>query len=68
MLLACLIAFLNFKLTRLFVFHVQLQREIRPFPKLRILRKVEKIDDFRTEDFEIYDYNPHPGIKMKMAV
>lgn len=46
----------------------QLQREIRPFPKLRILRKVEKIDDFRTEDFEIYDYNPHPTIKMKMAV
>lgn len=68
MLLACLIAFLNFKLTRLLVFNVQLQREIRPFPKLRILRKVEKIDDFRTEDFEIYDYNPHPTIKMKMAV
>lgn len=68
MLLACLIAFLNFKITRLFVFNAQLQREIRPFPKLRILRKVEKIDDFRTEDFEIYDYNPHPTIKMKMAV
>lgn len=46
----------------------QLQREIRPFPKLRILRKVEKIDDFRLEDFEIYDYNPHPIIKMKLAV
>lgn len=46
----------------------QLQREIRPFPKLKIHRKVENIDDFRAEDFEIYDYNPHPSIKMQMAV
>ncbi|CAL8313768.1 unnamed protein product [Merluccius merluccius] len=46
----------------------QLQREVRPFPKLKILRKVEKIDDFRTEDFEICDYNPHPAIRMQMAV
>ncbi|XP_030254333.1 thymidylate synthase [Sparus aurata] len=47
---------------------VQLQREIRPFPKLKILRQVESIDDFRAEDFEICDYNPHPTIKMQMAV
>ncbi|KAM7390307.1 hypothetical protein PAMA_008467 [Pampus argenteus] len=47
---------------------VQLQREIRPFPKLKILRKVESIDDFRADDFEICDYNPHPAIKMQMAV
>lgn len=46
----------------------QLQREIRPFPKLKILRKVENINDFRAEDFEICDYNPHPTIKMQMAV
>ncbi|KAM6908174.1 thymidylate synthase isoform 1-T1 [Lycodopsis pacificus] len=46
----------------------QLQREIRPFPKLKILRKVESVDDFRAEDFEICDYNPHPTIKMQMAV
>ncbi|XP_037613228.1 thymidylate synthase isoform X1 [Sebastes umbrosus] len=47
---------------------IQLDREIRPFPKLKILRKVESIDDFRAEDFEICDYNPHPSIKMQMAV
>ncbi|KAM9417763.1 thymidylate synthase [Salvelinus alpinus] len=47
---------------------VQLQREIRPFPKLKLLRTVEKIDDFRAEDFEIVDYKPHPTIKMQMAV
>jgi len=46
----------------------QLQREIRPFPKLKILRKVENINDFCAEDFEICDYNPHPTIKMQMAV
>uniref|UniRef100_A0A7M4F207 Thymidylate synthase n=1 Tax=Crocodylus porosus TaxID=8502 RepID=A0A7M4F207_CROPO len=47
---------------------VQLQREPRPFPKLRILRKVENINDFEAEDFKIEDYNPHPAIKMEMAV
>uniref|UniRef100_A0A8C0D7Y4 Thymidylate synthase n=1 Tax=Balaenoptera musculus TaxID=9771 RepID=A0A8C0D7Y4_BALMU len=47
---------------------IQLQREPRPFPKLRILRKVEKIDDFKAEDFQIEGYNPHPTIKMEMAV
>ncbi|KAK2914382.1 hypothetical protein QQF64_029555 [Cirrhinus molitorella] len=46
----------------------QIQREPRPFPKLRIKRKVERIDDFLAEDFEIYDYDPHPVIKMQMAV
>ncbi|KAM9712886.1 thymidylate synthase [Menidia menidia] len=46
----------------------QLQRDVRPFPKLKINRKVESIDDFRKEDFEISDYNPHPTIKMEMAV
>ncbi|KAB1258330.1 Thymidylate synthase [Camelus dromedarius] len=47
---------------------MQLQREPRPFPKLRILRKVEKIDDFKAEDFQVEGYNPHPTIKMEMAV
>ncbi|XP_068850039.1 thymidylate synthase isoform X2 [Capricornis sumatraensis] len=46
----------------------QLQREPRPFPKLKILRKVETIDDFKAEDFQIEGYNPHPTIKMEMAV
>ncbi|KAM6149208.1 thymidylate synthase isoform 2-T2 [Erethizon dorsatum] len=46
----------------------QLQREPRPFPKLKILRKVETIDDFTAEDFQLEGYNPHPAIKMEMAV
>nr|XP_010333819.1 thymidylate synthase isoform X1 [Saimiri boliviensis boliviensis] len=47
---------------------LKLQREPRPFPKLKILRKVEKIDDFKAEDFKVEGYNPHPTIKMEMAV
>ncbi|NXU18097.1 TYSY synthase, partial [Pardalotus punctatus] len=46
----------------------QLQREPRPFPKLRILRDIKDISDFKAEDFQIEDYNPHPPIKMEMAV
>lgn len=47
---------------------VQLEREPKPFPKLIIKRKVTNIDDFKYEDFEIQGYDPHPGIKMEMAV
>lgn len=46
----------------------QLQREPRSFPKMRFTRKVSDIDDFKYEDFEILDYNPHKKIAMKMSV
>ncbi|XP_061661138.1 thymidylate synthase [Syngnathoides biaculeatus] len=46
----------------------QLRREVRPFPKMEILRKVERIDNFRAEDFALVGYDPHPAIKMEMAV
>ncbi|NXE02582.1 TYSY synthase, partial [Chaetorhynchus papuensis] len=46
----------------------QLQREPRPFPKLRILREIKDISEFKAEDFLIEDYNPHPPVKMEMAV
>lgn len=46
----------------------QLSREPRPFPKLNINRKVDTIDDFKFEDFQVQDYNPHPKIAMAMAV
>ncbi|KIP04364.1 hypothetical protein PHLGIDRAFT_36971 [Phlebiopsis gigantea 11061_1 CR5-6] len=47
---------------------VQLEREPRPFPKLRWKRRVEDIDDFASEDFVVEGYNPHPTIAMKMSV
>uniref|UniRef100_A0A8D0DSV0 Thymidylate synthase n=1 Tax=Salvator merianae TaxID=96440 RepID=A0A8D0DSV0_SALMN len=47
---------------------LKLQRQPRPFPKLKILRKVQNINDFTSSDFELEGYNPHPAIKMEMAV
>ncbi|KAG8442160.1 hypothetical protein GDO86_011094, partial [Hymenochirus boettgeri] len=47
---------------------IQLQRTPKAFPKLKIVRKVENIDDFTADDFLIEGYNPHPTIKMEMAV
>lgn len=46
----------------------QLKREPRSFPKLKINRKVENIDDFKFDDFEIVDYHPYGKINMKMSV
>jgi thymidylate synthase len=48
--------------------NVQLEREPREFPKLRIRREVKDIDDFKFDDFELEGYDPYPGIKMKMSV
>jgi thymidylate synthase len=47
---------------------VQLEREPRPFPKLRWKREVSSIDDFVSEDFVVEGYDPHPTIAMKMSV
>ena len=47
---------------------VQLEREPRPFPKLRLKRRVENIYDFVAEDFAVEGYDPHPSIAMKMSV
>jgi len=46
----------------------QCARDPRPFPTIHIKRKVENIEDFTFEDFEVKDYNPHPKITMEMAV
>lgn len=42
---------------------IQIQRPLRPFPTLKIARIVETVEDFVLEND-----NPHPKIKMKMAV
>jgi thymidylate synthase len=47
---------------------LQLSRDARPFPKMKITRQVDSIFDFRYEDFELQDYNPHPAIKAPVAV
>ncbi len=48
--------------------NLQLSREPRELPKMKILRKVENIEDFKYEDFELVDYHPHGRIKGKVAV
>lgn len=47
---------------------IQLTREPREFPKLKIIRDVKSIDDFKSDDFLLEGYNPHGKISMPMAV
>ena len=46
----------------------QLSREPRPLATIRINPEVKDILSFKFEDFEIVAYDPHPGIKAKVAV
>lgn len=46
----------------------QLARQPRPLPKLVIKRKPASIFDYRFEDFELVNYDPHPPIKYPVAV
>lgn len=48
--------------------HLQLTREPRALPTLKINPEVKDIFSFEFEDFELLDYNPHPHIKAKVAV
>ncbi len=47
---------------------MQLSRSPRKLPRLNIKRKVDSIFDFKFEDFEIINYDPHPHIKGKVSV
>jgi thymidylate synthase len=47
---------------------LQLTREPRPLPEMKINPDVKSIFDFRYEDFELVEYNPHPHIKGEVAV
>lgn len=47
---------------------LQLSREPRPLPKMKINPDVKDIFDFKFKDFELTDYNPHPHIKGAVSV
>jgi thymidylate synthase len=47
---------------------LQLTREPRPLPTMRLNGAVKDVHAFKFEDFELVDYDPHPAIKAPIAV
>ncbi len=59
--------------THLYVNHLeqtalQLSREPRALPQMKINPNVKDIFDFKFEDFELVGYDPHPPIKAPVAI
>lgn len=46
----------------------QIKRSIRPLPTLKLNPNIKNIFDFKYEDFTLENYNPHSGLKGKVAV
>lgn len=47
---------------------LQLSREPRALPQMKLNPEVNDLFAFKFEDFELTDYNPHPHIAGKVAV
>jgi thymidylate synthase len=47
---------------------LQLEREPRPLPTMRLSGAPQSILDFRFEDFKLENYDPHPSIPAPIAV
>ncbi len=47
---------------------VQLSREPRPLPKMKINPNIKRLFDFHFSDFELIEYNPWPALKGEVAV
>ena len=48
--------------------NLQLSRELRPLPTMKINPDVKDIFSFKYEDFTLENYDPHPHIKAAVAV
>lgn len=47
---------------------LQLSREVRKLPVMKINPEIKEITDFKFEDFSLENYDPHPSIKASVAV
>ncbi len=47
---------------------LQLTRDFRPLPQMKINPEITNLFDFKYEDFELVNYHPHPHIKAAVAV
>lgn len=47
---------------------LQLSREPRALPTMKINPEIKDIFDFKFEDFILENYDPYPGIKARVAV
>ncbi|MFT6717289.1 MAG: thymidylate synthase [Saprospiraceae bacterium] len=47
---------------------LQLSRDTRPLPQMKMNPEIKNLFDFKYEDFELENYEPHPGIKAPIAV
>lgn len=47
---------------------LQLSRDTKKLPQMIMNKNIKTIDDFKFEDFELINYNPHPLIKGKVSV
>lgn len=48
--------------------NLQLSRECRPLPEMKLNPEIKDIFGFKYEDFELLNYDPHPAIKAPVAV
>lgn len=48
--------------------NLQLTRETRPLPTMKLNPNRKSIEDFTIDDFELIGYDPHPHIKGKVSV
>lgn len=46
----------------------QLNRDFRPLPTLVLKDRGQSIDEYQYSDFKIHGYDPHPAIKLPIAV
>ena len=47
---------------------LQLSRECKPLPVMKLNPEIRDIFDFKFEDFSLENYDPHPHIKGAVAI